>query len=246
MMQMKKYIFPLIFLLFGSMVGFAQNTPENSLQRASFRNTILEIRTLYGTNPSKYADSIRTKYFDAVQGLTLKEEKEELDERSKWYKKTDSIISLNKIDVTGQMSINFGLSANQGYVGAQYAFLLYKFMKFDVGIGSGVEYVNRSMGLVQVLQAPVFITNKYFIARHDFLNFDYGFTFPLSANYSDRYDKIISFNESELKSNYFINIGFGRAYSEKSSMQFNIRNQSLGVPEPLNQRVWMFGLKFNF
>ena len=167
-------------------------------------------------------------------------------ERKKVNAKTDSMINLNKSDFNGTGNIGLGISSNQGMFSAQYAFVFSKYRQFDFGIGSGIEYINRSEGLVQVIQSPVFITNKYFVSRGTFLNLDYGLTIPLSATYKNQNDATIDLKESDLKSSYFINFGVGFMTKTDQYIQINFRNNSLGVPEPLNQRVWMFGIKYGF
>jgi len=204
----------------------------------------------YGFDFSSIPDSITQRYNKLI---AIKSRRDLLienftiaAERKKVNARIDSIINLNKTDFKGTGNISFGLTSNQGMFSAQYAFVFSKYRQFNFGIGSGIEYLNRSEGLVQVIQSPVFITNKYFVSRGTFLNLDYGLSLPLSANYKNQNDATIDLKESELKTSYFISFGVGFMTKKDEYIQINFRNNSLGVPEPLNQRIWMFGIKYGF
>jgi hypothetical protein len=93
---------------------------------------------------------------------------------------------------------------------------------------------------------PVYITNNLFLGKFTFLNFDYGLTVPLSGNYKNAKDDMIDYKPNELNNNMYFDLGLGYLNTSDVGIQFNVRNQSLGVPEPLNQRVWMFGIKLSF
>lgn len=204
----------------------------------------------YGFDFGSIPDSI-SKQYNKLTAINTKryfliEKYNKEAEKNNWISKTDSLINLNNTNFKGTGNIGFGLTSNQGMLSVQYAFVFNKYRQFDFGIGTGIEYLNRSGGLVQVIQSPVFITNKYFVSRGTFLNFDYGLSLPLSANYIDQNDKSTDLKESELKSSYFINFGVGFMTKTDEYIQINFRNNSLGVAEPLNQRIWMFGIKYGF
>lgn len=171
---------------------------------------------------------------------------QERKDRDDWHLLTDSIIALKKLTWKAQQKIGFGIGHNQGYMSAQYAFILNQYRSFDFGIGSGIEYVNRGSGLVHILQMPVYVTNVFFLNKFVFLNFDYGISIPLSGSFKNNKNEETTYKEAELNNNFYFDIGLGVLDKSDVGIQFNVRNQSLGVPEPLNQRAWMFGFKLSF
>ncbi|MFZ4797040.1 MAG: hypothetical protein ACOYMA_06065 [Bacteroidia bacterium] len=253
MIILKQFILT-ILCLFIAGTAIAQTENQKLLMSDSagiaLEKALKNIDIKYGFEFGSLPDSV-AKNYDKLSNIYLRRnfliEKYNKEAEIKiWISKTDSLINLNKTDFKGTGNIGFGISSNQGMFSAQYAFVFSKYRQFDFGIGSGIEYLNRSGGLVQVIQSPVFITNKYFVSRGTFLNLDYGLTIPLSATYKNQNDATIDLKESELKSNYILNFGVGFMTKKDEYFQINFRNNSLGVPEPLNQRVWMFGVKYGF
>lgn len=246
---MKKTVY-LIIILLASKITIAQSKLELQLMsdsaNAALKNTILEINTLYKVKYHKCPDSIITKYFKTLEVLAVRKELIEKYEALKWDNTIDSLIKLKILTWKPQPKLGFGVTDNQAFFSAQYAFKANWYRNYDIGIGSGVEYVNRGSGLVQVLQMPVYITNNVFLGKFTFLNFDYGLTIPLSGNYKNAKDETIDYKQNELNNNMYFDLGLGYLNKSNMGIQFNARNQSLGVPEPLNQRGWMFGLKLSF
>lgn len=247
-MSILKQFILTIFCFFIAGIAIGQTENEKLLMSDSagiaLEKALKNIDIKYGFEFGSLPDSI-SKQYDKLNSINSKRyfliEKYTNETALKnWKVKTDSLINLNKLEFKVTGNVGFGLSSNQGMLSAQYAFVINKYRQFDIGIGSGIDYLNRSGGLVQVIQSPVFVTNKYFVSRGTFLNLDYGLTIPLSANYKNQNDATINLKESELKSNYFINFGVGFMTKTDEYIQINFRNNSLGVPEPLNQRVWMF------
>ncbi len=246
---MKKTVYLLVILLVTKIV-VAQSDLELQLMsdsaNAALKNTILEIETLYDGKFHKCPDSTITKYYKTLGALSVRKELIEKYEAIKWDNTTDSLISLKIFTWKPQTKLGFGVTDNQAFFSAQYAFKANWYRNYDIGIGSGIEYVNRGSGLVQVLQMPVYITNNVFLGKFTFLNFDYGLTIPLSGNYKNAKDETIDYKQNEFSNNMYFDLGLGYLNKSNMGIQFNARNQSLGVPEPLNQRVWMFGLKLSF
>lgn len=242
----------LCFFIAGTAIAQTENQKLLMSDSAgiALEKALKNIDIKYGFEFGSLPDSIAEKY-DKLTALNTRrnlliEQFNKKVEMKIWISKTDSLINLNKLEFKVTGNVGFGLSSNQGMLSAQYAFVFNKYRQFDFGIGSGIEYLNRSVGLVQVIQSSVFITNKYFVSRCTFFNLDYGLNIPLLATYKNQNDATIELKESELKSSYFINFGVGFMTKKDEYFQINFRNNSLGVPEPLNQRVWMFGVKYGF
>jgi hypothetical protein len=246
---MKKIVSLLIILLVTKIV-VAQSNAELQMMsdsaKTAIQNTIFEIRTLYGNSSSNYPDSIKNVYLNALNTLEYRSQLIARHEAIKWSQRNDSFAKSNKFACKPQPKLGFGVTENQAFFSAQYAFTANWHRNYNIGIGSGIEYVNRGSGLVQVLQMPVYITNNLFLGKFTFLNFDYGLTVPLSGNYKNAKDDMIDYKPNELNNNMYFDLGLGYLNTSDVGIQFNVRNQSLGVPEPLNQRVWMFGLKLSF
>lgn len=250
---MKKTVYLLIILLCAK-IAIAQTENEKLLMSdsagISLENALKNHALKYGFDLSSIPDS-NVKQYDRLSALLLKrnlliEKFNKEAAKKNWNTKTDSLIAANKTEFIGTGNISLGLSDNQGMISVQYAFLFSNYRRFDFGIGSGIEYLNRNDGLVQVIQSPVFITNKYFVSKGTFLNLDYGLTIPLSANYKNQKDETVELTENELKLSYFLNFGIGFMTKKENYFEINFRNNSLGMPDPLNQRVWMFGIKYGF
>ncbi len=199
-------------------------------------NKVLEKTFLLIDKREKEIDKLAKPY-------AVDQERKDYDD---WHLLTDSIIAQKKLTWKAQPKIGLGIGKNQGYMSAQYAFILKQYRSFDFGIGSGIEYVNKESGLVHILQMPVYVTNVLFFDKFIFLNFDYGFTIPLSGSFKNNKDEETAYKEAELNNNFYFDLGLGILNKSDVGIQFNVRNQSLGVPEPLNQRAWMFGLKLSF
>ncbi len=246
---MKKTVYLLIILLV-TKISAAQSDLELQLMsdsnKVALQNIILKINTLYGNNELNYSDSIRNQYLNSLDKLSTRRELIEKYEAIKWDDTTDSLIKLKILTWKPQQKLGLGLTDNQAFFSAQYAFIANWYRNYDIGIGSGIEYVNRGSGLVQVIQMPIYITNNIFLGKFTFLNFDYGLNIPLSGNYKNAKDENIDYKQNELNNNMYFDLGLGYLGKSNVGIQFNVRNQSLGVVELLNQRVWMFGLKLSF
>lgn len=246
---MKKTVYLLTILLV-TKITFAQTNAELQMMSdsayATLQNTILGIKTFYGNNTFNYPDSVKNVYTHTLNKLEYRSQLMARYEAIKWEKRNDFFTKSNKFTWKPQPKLGFGVTDNQSFFSAQYAFTANYYREFDFGIGSGIEYVNRGSGLVQVLQMPVYITNNVFLGRFTFLNFDYGLTIPLSGAYKNAKDETKDYKQNELNNNMYFDLGLGYLNKSNMGIQVNVRNQSLGVPEPLNQRVWMFGLKLLF
>lgn len=246
---MKKIVGLLVIILF-TKIATAQSDLELQLMsdsaKTTMQNTLLAIKTLYGNNTFNYPDSVEILYLKTLKNSEYREQLINRYNDIRWSKQNDSFAKITNITWKPQPKLGFGVTDNQTFFTAQYAFIANWYRNYDIGIGSGIEYVNRGSGLVQVLQMPVYFTNNVFLGKFTFLNFDYGLTIPLSGSYKNAKDETIDYKQNELNNNMYFDLGLGYLNKSNMSIQFNIRNQSLGVPEPLNQRVWMFGLKLSF
>jgi len=246
---MKKTVY-LIIILLVSKITIAQSKLELQLMsdsaKTSMQNTLLEIKTLYGKNTFNYPDSVEILYLKTIKNSEYREQLINRYNDIRWSQQNDSFAKTTNITWKPQPKLGFGVTDNQAFFSAQYAFKANWYRNYDIGIGSGIEYINRGYGLVQVLQMPVYITNNLFLGKFTFLNFDYGLTIPLSGDYKNAKDENMDYKQNELNNNMYFDLGLGYLNKSNMGIQFNIRNQSLGVPEPLNQRVWMFGLKLSF
>lgn len=173
-------------------------------------------------------------------------EVQSMQDDEEWNRKADSLILLKNFEWKTTQKIGLGIASNQGFFTLQFAFMASWFRNFDIGIGSGLEYVNRGSRLVEIYQMPFYITNKVFFDKYFFLNFDYGVTIPIAGIYRNSNGNFIDFKDSDLKSNVYFDIGLGGLNQSDLGIQINFRNQSLGVPDPLNQRAWMLGVKLSF
>lgn len=246
---MKKTIYLIIILLL-SKITLAQSNLELQIMsdsaKSAMQNTILEIKTLYGNNSFNYSDSVKNLYIKTLNSIEYRKQLIAKNEDAKWSQNNDLLSKSNTLTWKPQAKLGFGITDNQAFFSSQYAFKANWYRNYDIGIGSGIEYVNRGSGLVQVLQMPVYITNNLFLGKFTFLNFDYGLTIPLSGGYKNAKDETVEYKQNEINNNMYFDLGLGYLNKLNMGIQFNIRNQSLGIPEPLNQRVWMFGLKLSF
>lgn len=246
---MKKIVYLVIILLI-SKITVAQSNLELQLMSDSAETsmliTIMEIETFYDGKFNKCPDSTITKYYKTLDALAYRKLLLKKYEEMKWNNTNDSLIKLKIVSCKPQYKLGFGLIDNQVFFSAQYAFTANWYRNYDIGIGSGIEYVNRGSGLVHVVQIPIYITNNLFLGKFTFLNFDYGINIPFSGNYQNANNNIIVYKQYEFSNNMYFDLGLGYLNKSNMGIQFNARNQSLGVPEPLNQRVWMFGLKLSF
>lgn len=246
---MKKTVYLLTILLV-TKITVAQTNAELQMMSdsayATLKNTILGIKTFYGNNTFNYPDSVKNVYTHTLNKLEYRSQLMARYEAINWEKRNDSFAKSNKFTWKPQTKLGFGVTDNQTFFSAQYAFKANWYRNYDIGIGSGLEYVNRGENLVQTIQMPIYITNNVFLDNFTFINFDYGLTIPLSGSYKNATNKMIDYKQNELNNNMYFDLGLGYLNKSNMGIQFNIRNQSLGVPEPLNQRVWMFGLKLSF
>jgi hypothetical protein len=207
----------------------------------------IEITNNFGYNSNRYPTQLINS-IDRINYLLERRKSLTLNQKLSSYEiKEDSIIQSNKIVLKGFTKLGFGTGTNQNFLSAQYAFVLGHYKKAYFGIGSGLEQVslNKDSGSVSLLQAPVYLANYIYLGKMVYINFDYGLTVPLSASYKNFNDKKIDFKESELRNNFYLDFGIGLQVFELA-LQLNFRNQSLGIPDDLNQRAWMFGFKIKF
>ncbi len=165
-------------------------------------------------------------------------------EHRNWEQKTDSMMQRHTTDISSMLFVGLLFNSNQLLFSMQNTIVAKRYRKFDIGIGSGIEYMNRGQGLVTLTQAPLFISNRFFVSKMYYAHIEYGFTVPLSGTYKNSNDKTINYMEADLKTNYYLNIGVGILNRKNWSLQISVRNQSLGVPEPLNERKWLIGFNW--
>jgi hypothetical protein len=267
---MKKFkIINIVIVLF-FVVGILNVNAQNSMKAnmlkydstyIALQSVVKNIYKKYGANDSNF-DAIVPDSIDKLLEKTfllLEKRDKEIDkicqnqndilaeeEANEWYIKTDSIIKLKQLAFNANPKIGFSFSGNLYLFSAQYAFVLNQYRKFDFGIGSGIEYINKGGSNIEVIQMPVFLNNNFYLEKFIFLNFDYGFTIPISGSYKNSKNDKIDYDIYNLKSNFYFELGLGVLTKSNFGIQLNIRNQALGVPETVNSRSQMFGIKFIF
>lgn len=227
----------------------------------SLQSVVKNIYKKYGANDTNFEavvpdsiDKLLEKTF-----LLLEKREKEIDricqnqneilaeeEANEWNLKTDSIIKLKHLAFNAHPKIGFSFSGNLYLFSAQYAFVLNQFRTFDFGIGSGIEYINKGGSNIEVVQMPVFLNNNFYLEEFIFLNFDYGFTIPISGSYKNNKNDKIDYDINNLKSNFYFELGLGVLTKSNFGIQLNIKNQALGVPETVSSRSQMFGIKLIF
>lgn len=242
-----KFIFAFILISWVTADVMAQTQIDSSVVNDSaYINAQLTIKSIQ--QQIRQANS--ASYEKIVDSLSLVYQKsQEIQKRYEhrnWEQQTDSMMQRSKTDVNSMLYVGLLFNGNQLLFSMQNTIVAKRYRKFDIGIGSGIEYLNRGQGLVTLTQAPLFISNRFFVSKMCYAHIDYGFTVPLSGTYKNSNDETVNYKEADLKTNYYLNIGAGILNRKNWSLQISIRNQSLGVPEPLNERKWLIGFNWGF
>ena len=255
-----------LFFVGGILNVNAQNSMKANMFKydstyIALQNVIKDIYKKYGANDSSFGGIVPDSVEKLLEKtfLLLEKREKEIDkicqnqndilaeeEANEWYIKTDSIIKLKQLAFNANPKIGFSFSGNLYLFSAQYAFVLNQYRKFDFGIGSGIEYINKGGSNIEVIQMPVFLNNNFYLEEFIFLNFDYGFTIPISGSYKNSKNDKIDYDIYNLKSNFYFELGLGVLTKSNFGIQLNIRNQALGIPETVNSRSQMFGIKLIF
>lgn len=165
---------------------------------------------------------------------------------TQWQLQTDSIKKLNRLTVNNYTRGFFALSDKYGIVGMNTSFLLSKYRKFDMGVGTGFEYYNRGLGLVQQFQVPVYAVFNIYITRVLFVQFEPGMVYPIAGRYdsSDKFfiDDPVKYTRDEFIPAPMINAGFGVFTENNLVFTLFVRNQYSGTVFPIDKRFTTVGI----
>lgn len=155
----------------------------------------------------------------------------------------------DRLDFTNYTRLGGFLNGKEGCVSFNTSLMIRKFRKYDFGVGSGIEYYNRGLGFIQVMQAPVFLSNHIYVSRQLYFLFEPGIMIPLSGFYYTTYDEVahehegkVELTNTDLKPAFYYNIGIGIYNSNRICFELVLRNQSNGILYPVHERINMVGL----
>lgn len=176
-------------------------------------------------------------------------EKHYLDSIHKiWIVKTDSLIKLDRIDFTNYTRVGAYVNSEQGVLSFNTSLIIRKYRRYDFGMGAGLEYYNRSLGIIQLIQMPFVLTNHIYLTKRVYFLFEPGIMVPLSGYYYtgngtlNEHTGKVNFSDSDFKPAFYYNIGLGLYNTANICVELVLRNQSNGILYPINERISMVGL----
>ncbi len=165
---------------------------------------------------------------------------------TQWQLQTDSIKKLNRLTVNNYTRGFLSLNNRYGVVGMNTSFLLSKYRKFDMGVGTGFEYYNRGLGLVQQFQVPVYAVFNLYFTRVLFFQFEPGMVYPIAGRYDASNtlltDQPVKYRRDEFIPAPMFNAGLGLDTEYGFVFTLFVRNQYSGTVFPIDKRFTTIGI----